>query len=150
MQETSTARDFTIDGINKSMKFLYNEMDGDNGIWVSGANIVLEHIITRYCNDSDIQLCDNDASNTLTYCYSYRNYDVKTYASNADDFTPKFWAINTKFKYFFKWDSSDDSWDSYDKEGDYSARVEYLNSACWNNSNPVIFTGKYDYDTGKK
>lgn len=146
----STARGFTIDGTNKYMKFLIIEMAGDNGIWVSGANNVLEHIITRYNNDSGIQLSDNAASNTLTYCYSYRNCDVKTYGANADAFAPKLGATNTKFKYCFGWDNSDDGWDSYDKEGDYSARVEYLNSACWNNGNPDVFTGKYDYDNGKK
>ena len=37
-------------------------------------------------------------------------------------------------------------WDSYDKEGDNSTTVSYLYSACWNNDNPQVFTGKYDYD----
>ena len=47
------------------------------------------------------------------------------------------------------WDNSDDGWDSFDKEGDHSAVVTYLHSACWNNGNPDVFTGKYDYDNGK-
>ena len=144
----STARGFTINGSNKYMKYLVVEMAGDNGIWVSGSNNVLEHIIARYNNDSGIQLSDNADSNTLSYCYSYRNCDVKTYGANADAFAPKLGATNTVFKYCFGWDNSDDGWDSYDKEGDYSAKVEYLHSACWNNGNPDVFTGKYDYDNG--
>ncbi len=144
----STARGFTIDGSNKYMKYLIVEMAGDNGIWVSGSKNTLEHIITRYNNDSGIQLSDNADSNVLTYCYSYRNIDVKTYGANADAFAPKLGATNTRFKYCFGWDNSDDGWDSYDKEGDYSAKVEYLNCACWNNGNPEVFTGKYDYDNG--
>ena len=145
----STARGFTISGSNQYMKYLIIENAGDNGIWVSGAKNTLDHIITRYNNDSGIQLSDNADSNTLSYCYSYRNIDVKTYGANADGFAPKLGATNNVFKYCFAWDNSDDGWDSYDKEGDYSARVDYLHSACWNNGNPDVFTGKYDYDNGK-
>ena len=144
----STARGFTIDGSNKFIKYLIIEKAGDNGIWISGDSNVLDHVITRYNNDSGIQLSDNADSNSLNYCYSYRDCDVATYGGNADAFAPKLGATNTKFKYCFGWDNSDDGWDSYDKEGDYSAKVEYLNSACWNNGNPDIFTGKYDYDNG--
>ena len=145
----STARGFTISGSNKYMKFLTIEHAGDNGIWISGAKNTLDHIITRYNNDSGIQLSDNADSNTLNYCYSYRNIDVKTYGANADGFAPKLGATNTVFKYCFAWDNSDDGWDSYDKQGDYSASVQYLHSACWNNGNPDVFTGKYDYDLGR-
>ena len=52
------------------------------------------------------------------------------------------------YYYCFAWDNSDDGWDSYDKEGDNSATVEYQHSACWNNGNVDVFTGKYDYDNG--
>mgnify|MGYP006873024035 FL=1 len=85
-------------------------------------------------------------SNTLNYCYSYRNIDVPTYGANADGFAPKLGASQTVFNYCFAWDNSDDGWDSYDKEGDNSATVSYLHSACWNNGNPDVFNGKYDYD----
>ena len=144
----STARGFTISGSNQYMKYLIIENAGDNGIWISGAKNTLDHIITRYNNDSGVQLSDNADSNTLSYCYSYRNVDVNTYGANADGFAPKLGASNNVFKYCFAWDNSDDGWDSYDKEGDYSARVDYLHSACWNNGNPDVFTGKYDYDNG--
>ena len=145
----STARGFTISGSNQYLKFLVVQKAGDNGIWVNGSKNTLDHIIARYNNDTGIQLSDNAASNTLNYCYSYRNIDVKTYGANADGFAPKLGATNTVFNYCFAWDNSDDGWDSYDKEGDYSATVNYLHSACWNNGNPDIFTGKYDYDNQK-
>ena len=145
----ATSRGFTISGKNLYMKYLIIQSAGDNGIWVSGSKNVLDHIITRYNNDSGIQLSDNASYNTLNYCYSYRNIDVKTYGANADGFAPKLGASNNVFKYCFAWDNSDDGWDSYDKEGDESAKVEYLHSACWNNGNPDVFTGKYDYDNGK-
>ena len=142
----STARGFTISGSNQYMKYLIIQNSGDNGIWVSGSKNTLDHIITRYNGDSGIQLSDNAVSNTLNYCYSYRNIDVPTYGANADGFAPKLGASKTVFNYCFAWDNSDDGWDSYDKEGDNSATVSYLHSACWNNGNPQVFTGKYDYD----
>ena len=145
----STARGFTISGSNLYMKNLVIQNAGDNGIWVSGAKNQLDHLITRYNNDSGIQLSDNADSNYLHHCYSYRNVDVATYGANADGFAPKLGATNTIFEYCFAWDNADDGWDSYDKEGDNSASVTYKNSACWNNGNPDVFTGKYDYDNGK-
>jgi len=131
------------------MKYLIIVNVGDNGIWVSGPKNVLDHIITRYNNDSGIQLSDNADSSTLSYCYSYRNVDIKTYFSNADGFAPKLGATNNVFNYFLAWDNSDDGWNSYDKEGDESAKFQYLHSACWNNGNPDVFLGKYDYDNDK-
>ena len=131
------------------MKFLTIEHAGDNGIWINGSKNTLDHIIARYNNDTGIQLSDHANGNTLNYCYSYRNIDVKTYGANADGFAPKLGATNTVFNYCFAWDNSDDGWDSYDKPGDNSASVQYLHSACWNNGNPDIFTGKYDYNLGR-
>ena len=145
----SKARGFTIDGSNKYMKNLIIQKAADNGIWVSGSKNTLEHIITRYNGDSGIQLSDNADSNYLKYCYSYRNIDVPTYGANADGFAPKLGATNTIFEYCFAWDNADDGWDSYDKAGDNSAAVTYKNSACWNNGNPDVFTGRYDFNNGK-
>ena len=145
----STARGLTINGTNKFIKYVIVENAGDNGIWISGAKNTIDHVIARYNNDSGIQLSDNADSNVVNYSYSYRNCDVKTYGANADGFAPKLGASNTEFNYCFAWDNSDDGWDSYDKQGDHSATVTYKHSACWNNGNPDVFTGKYDYDNGK-
>lgn len=145
----STSRGITISGSNQLIQNVIVENAGDNGIWVSGAKNTIEHVIARYNNDSGIQLSDNANGNTLRYCYSYRNCDVNTYGANADGFAPKLGASNTVFEYCFAWDNSDDGWDSYDKSGDKSATVTYKHSACWNNGNPDVFTGKYDFDNGK-
>ncbi len=146
----STSRGLTISGSNQLIQNLIIENAGDNGIWVSGAKNTIEHVIARYNNDSGIQLSDNANGNTLRYCYSYRNCDVATYGANADGFAPKLGATNTVFEYCFAWDNSDDGWDSYDKSGDKSATVTYKHSACWNNGNPQVFTGEYDFLNGKK
>ena len=145
----STARGITISGANQFIKYLIIENSGDNGIWINGQKNTIDHVIARYNNDSGIQLSDGAADNTINYCYSYRNCDVNNYGANADGFAPKLGASGTVFNYCFAWDNSDDGWDSYDYEGDNSAIVTYKHSACWNNGNPNVFTGKYDYDSGK-
>ena len=138
-----------ITGSNQFVKYLILENSGGNGIYIKGSKNTIDHVIARYNANSGIQLSDGADSNTISYCYSYRNCDVKTYGANADGFAPKLGATNTVFNYCFAWENSDDGWDSFDKEGDNSAVVTYLHSACWNNGNPDIFTGKYDYDNGK-
>ena len=145
----STARGFTISGSNQFIKYLIIENAGDNGIWISGAKNLIDHVIARYNNDSGIQLSNEAEGNTVNHSYSYRNCDVNTFGANADGFAPKLGATNTEFNYCYSWDNSDDGWDSYDKEGDNSATVTYMHCACWNNGNPDVFTGKYDYDNGK-
>ena len=138
-----------ITGSNQFVKYLILENSGGNAIYIKGSKNIIDHVIARYNANSGIQLSDGADSNTISYCYSYRNCDVKTYGANADGFAPKLGATNTVFNYCFAWENSDDGWDSFDKEGDNSAVVTYLHSACWNNGNPDIFTGKYDYDNGK-
>ena len=143
-KEGSTATGFTISGSNLYMKYLVIENAGGNGISIGGNNNLLDHIITRYNNNSGIQLVDGANLNTLIYCYSYRNIDIKTYGANADGFTIKQGANNNIFKYCFSWDNSNDGWGFYN--GEPGTKISFINSACWNNGNPNVFTGKYDYD----
>ena len=145
----STQSGFIISGSNQYIKYLVIENAGDNGIWITGTNNIIDHVITRYNNNAGILLSKNANSNTLNYCYSYRNCDVPTKGQNADGFAIKLGANNTIFSYCFSWDNANNGWDSFDKRGDNSAIVTYKNSACWNNGNPDIFSGKYDYDNNK-
>ena len=144
----SSERGFSIIGANKYIKYLIIENAGDNGIYISGNKNIIDHVITRYNNDTGIQISEKADSNTLNYCYSYRNIDIKNYGANADGFAPKLFASNTVFNYCFSWDNSDDGWDSFDKIGDNTSSVTFRHSACWNNGNTNVFTGKYDYDNG--
>lgn len=146
----SKARGFTISGSNQSIKNLIIEFSGDNGIYINGKNNTLDHIITRYNSDSGIQLSDEASDNTIQYCWSYRNCDVSTFGANADGFASKLNSHSAVFSYCFSWDNSDEGWGSYDKEGDNSANATYLHCACWNNGNPAVFTGKYDFDNSKE
>ena len=145
----AAVRAIQITGSNQFVKYLILENSGGNAIYIKGSKNNIDHVIARYNGNSGIQLSDGADSNTISHSYSYRNCDVKTYGANADGFAPKLGATNTIFNYCFAWDNSDDGWDSFDKEGDNSAVVTYLHSACWNNGNPDIFIGKYVYDLGK-
>lgn len=147
----SSSRGLTIASTasNKLIQNIIVEKSGDNGIYINGKNNTIEHVIARYNGDTGIQLSGETATgNVLRYCYAYRNCDVKTNGANADGFAPKLGASDTTFEYCYSWDNSDDGWDSFDKEGDNGAKVVYKHSACWNNGNPQVFTGEYDYNKG--
>ena len=95
-----------------------------------------------------MQISHGADSNTLNYCYVYRNIDFGNYGGGADGFSPKLNAKNTIFNYCYSWENSDDGWDSFDKEGNITNDIIIMHSACWNNGNPDVFTGKYDYNNG--
>ena len=50
------------------------------------------------------------------------------------------------FEYCFAWDNYGNGWSIYDKEEDLTPLTRIYNSASWNNGNPEVFSGKYDYD----
>lgn len=129
-----TARDakannygFYIQGTNQFIKYLIIENAGHQGIYITGSKNTIDHVITRYNSDSGIQISEGADSNTINYSYSYRNCDLVNYGKNADGFAPKLDAKNTVFNYCFAWDNCDDGWDSFDKEGQNTNAVTYLN-----------------------
>ena len=102
----------------------------------------------RYNNDAGVQITGGAYSNTMRFVYSYRNCDVYTLGGNADGFAPKLGAGKGNVFYgCYSWENSDDGWDSYDKDS-LTYNLTYTNCACWNNGDPTIFTGEYDYNNG--
>jgi hypothetical protein len=97
----------------------------------------------------EIQKSDGADSNTLKYCFSFRNYDIKKFGKNSDGFAPKLYPTNTKFIYCFSWDNSDDGFDSFETVGDCINIISYLHSSIWINDNSDVFIGKYDYVIGR-
>jgi hypothetical protein len=97
-----------------------------------------------------MQITDGASNNTMRFVYSYRNCDVYTLGGNADGFAPKLGATTGNTFYgCYSWKNSDDGWDSFDKtDSGYTKDLTYEECACWNNGNPDIFTGKYDFDNG--
>ena len=137
-----------ISGSNQYVKYLIIDKSAGKGIWITGNKNLIDHVITRYSNASGIQISHGGESNTINYAYAYRNCDVGGYGGGADGFSPKLDAKKSVFNYCYAWDNSDDGWDAYDKEGDVTDYIEINHSACWNNGNVDVFTGKYDYNNG--
>lgn len=142
-----------ISGSNYTLQNLIIEHAPDNGIQIKGksaGNNKVSNCIVRYNNDAGLQVTAGAYRNTIEAVYSYRNCDVYTRGGNADGFAPKLGAgSGNTFTYCYAWDNSDDGWDSFDKAGDVTPDITYTNCAVWNNGNPDVFTGKYDFDHKK-
>jgi pectin methylesterase-like acyl-CoA thioesterase len=142
-----------ITGSKYTIRNLIIEKAPDNGIQIKGSsagNNKISNCIVRYNNDSGLQITSGAYNNTIEYVCSYRNCDVYTLGGNADGFAPKLAAgRGNTFYACYAWDNSDDGWDSYDKTDGLTYDLTYTECACWNNGNPNVFTGKYDFDNGK-
>ena len=140
----------TITGSNKFLKYLIIENSACYGINISGKKTNLDHIITRYNNFPGISLY-NCEDTTLNHCYSYRNFGRNSYGELGAGFAIDLGtSINTVFNYCYAWDNSNDGWLSFHNgQVDKSENLTIFHSASWNNGNIDVFTGKYDYDSGK-
>lgn len=140
-----------ISGSKYMIKNLIIEKAPDNGIQIKGSsagNNTIERCIVRYNNDAGLQITSGAYSNNVKWVCSYRNCDVYTLGGNADGFAPKLGAgKGNSFYGCYAWENSDDGWDSYDKET-LTYDLSYEECAVWNNGDPTIFTGEYDYKKG--
>lgn len=153
-KSSDSAVGIRVTGSKYTIKNLIIEHAPDNGIQIKGSsagNNTVSNCIVRYNNDAGLQVTAGAYSNNIEYVCSYRNCDVYTRGGNADGFAPKLGAgKGNTFTYCYAWDNSDDGWDSYDKSGEETPDITYKYCAVWNNGNPNVFTGKYDFDKGEK
>ena len=140
----------SITGTNKFLKYLIIEKSACYGINISGKKTTLDHIITRYNSFPGISLY-NSEDTTLNYCYSYRNFGKYSYGELGAGFAIDLGtSINTIFNYCYAWDNSNDGFLTFSHaQAKKLENLSLFHSACWNNGNLDIFTGKYDYDLGK-
>ena len=147
--------DIDIDGIllsgsNQIIQNIIIEKSNGNGIVITGEKNTLDHVITRYNLASGVYLKNTPNSTTVKNCYSYRNFGKKSYGKNGDGFSFDT-GIDVRFDSCFSWDNSDNGFNSEvktDSDSLTANKISYYNSACWNNGNIDILTGKYDYDIG--
>jgi len=153
-KSSDSAVGIRISGSKYTIKNLIIEHAPDNGIQIKGSsagNNTVSNCIVRYNNDAGLQVTAGAYNNKVEYVCSYRNCDVYTRGGNADGFAPKLGAgKGNTFTYCYAWDNSDDGWDSFDKSGEETPDITYKYCAVWNNGNPNVFTGKYDFDNGNK
>lgn len=141
-----------ITGSNYTLQNLIVQKAPDNGIQIKGSsagNNTVTNCIVRYNNDAGLQITNGAYSNTIRFVYSYRNCDVYTLGGNADGFAPKLAAgTGNTFYGCYAFENSDDGWDSYDKTDGLTYDLSYEECATWNNGDPTIFTGEYDFNNG--
>ncbi len=142
-----------ITGSGYTLQNLIIQKAPDNGIQIKGSkagNNKIKNCIVRYNNDAGLQITGGAYNNEIRFVYSYRNCDVYTLGGNADGFAPKLAAgTGNTFYGCYAWDNSDDGWDSYDKTDGLTLNLSYIECATWNNGNPSVFTGEYDFNNGK-
>jgi hypothetical protein len=91
---------------------------GDNGMYISGSNNIIEFCAVYENNDTGLQLGGGASNNQIINCDSYYNYDSNSDSTkdgaNADGFSPKM-DVGTG-NYFYgcrSWLNSDDGFDGY-------------------------------------
>lgn len=100
---------------------------GDNGMYISGSNNVVENCQFYRNRDSGLQLgraASSDANinrwpsnNLIKNCTAYDNYDDETLGENADGFAAKLTVGQANvFDGCIAYRNSDDGWDLYGKE----------------------------------
>lgn len=107
---------------------------GDNGLYVTGSNNLIEKCVFRWNCDSGLQM-KTGSNNLILNCDAYENFDYQTggtsspdYGGNADGFADKQYTntggTNT-YKGCRSWRNSDDGWDHYEKIGNS------VIDSCW-------------------
>lgn len=146
---------FGIGGSHYTFRNIIIQNAGDCGIRISGSGsgyCTFENVVFRYNNNSGISLTKGAEHNTFRYVDSYRNGDlIQKNGADADGFSVKLAAGEDNYFYNCRaWENSDDGWDSYDRrsEGGIIGSIEYIECVTFNNGNPYVFTGEYDYNHG--
>lgn len=87
---------------------------GDNGLYITGAQNRIELIVSRWNEDSGIQLHTGAADNLILNCDSYENYDSGNLGENADGFAVKFGlGTGNILRGCRAWGNSDDGYDCW-------------------------------------
>jgi hypothetical protein len=150
--ESSTG--IVIKGSHYNFKNLIVQNAPDCGVRIKGDGAgysTFENCVFRYNQNSGVSVTAGGCYNTFNACDSYRNGDIVwKCGDDADGFSVKLGAGDgNKFYNCRVWDNSDDGWDSYDNAGQTTAYCSYIECLAWNNGNPNVFTGEYDYENNR-
>lgn len=148
----SGAAGIRVDGTYYNFENIIVENAPDCGMRITGTgsgHCLIKNSVFRYNNNSGISVTSGGTNNTFICVDSYRNGDiVQKCGDDADGFSVKLSAGTDNYFYNCRaWENSDDGWDSYDR-GTPIGDVYYIECLAWNNGNPNVFTGEYDYING--
>ncbi|WP_370476327.1 right-handed parallel beta-helix repeat-containing protein [Tamlana flava] len=137
MAESSSNRAITLSANYWHIKGLDVFGAGDNGLFISGSNNLIEFCSFSECKDSGLQMGNGAANNTVLNCDSYNNAD--SLVENADGFACKLDAgTGNKFIGCRAWQNLDDGWDGYLRGAD-NITTTYEN--CWAFRNGYLKNG---------
>jgi hypothetical protein len=121
---------------------------GDNGIYTTGSNNIIEYCAFHENCDGGCQLGGGASYNRIINCDSYFNYDSLTSTGaggNADGFSPKI-DVGTG-NYFYgcrSWQNSDDGWDGFLKS---DVSIITTVDSCWAWKNGYLKDGTTHYSS---
>ena len=143
-------------------KFEEDDMYAGPGLVIMGNNYTVRDIIVENCPGSGVRIGNGAGNNRLENivsrynggsgygvenCYAYRNCDVVTKGENADGFWVAFYAgTGNRLINCYSWENADDGFDSFNMFND----VYYENCFAWRNGIADVFSGKFDFDRGRK
>ena len=108
------------------IKNLVIKSAGDNGIYISGNNNIIENCQVSLCRDAGIQISSGGSYNYLHNCDSYSNYDFLTDGGNADGFSVKLDpGPGNVLRGCRSWNNSDDGYDLYENA------YKVVFDSCW-------------------
>lgn len=137
MEEDSGNRGIQLSGDFWHVKGIDVFGAGDNGMFISGHNNLVEFCTFFENADSGLQIGNGASSNTVLNCDSYYNADSSI--ENADGFACKLDAGDgNKFIGCRAWQNLDDGWDGYLRGTDNITTV-YEN--CWAIKNGMLKDG---------
>lgn len=137
MSESSSNRGIQLSGSYWYIKGIDVFGAGDNGMFISGSNNLIEFCTFSECKDSGLQIGNGGGNNTILNCDSFYNADSTL--ENADGFASKLDAgTGNKFIGCRAWQNLDDGWDGY-LRGTDNITTTYEN--CWAFKNGYLKDG---------
>lgn len=137
MSESSSNRAISLTGSYWYIKSIDIFGAGDNGMFISGNNNLIEFCTFSECKDSGLQMGNGASNNTVLNCDSFNNADSSV--ENADGFACKLDAgTGNKFIGCRAWQNLDDGWDGYLRGAD-NITTTYEN--CWAFRNGYLKNG---------
>ncbi|ULC59036.1 Ig-like domain-containing protein [Flaviramulus sp. BrNp1-15] len=137
MSESSSNRGISLSGNYWNIKGIDVFGAGDNGMFISGSDNLIEFCTFSECKDTGLQIGNGGSNNTILNCDSYFNADSTL--ENADGFACKLDAgTGNKFIGCRAWQNLDDGWDGYLRGAD-NITTTYEN--CWAIKNGYLKDG---------
>jgi hypothetical protein len=144
MAVSSSNRGMNLSGSFWTIKGIDFHKAGDNGMFVSGSNDIIEFCSFIENSDTGLQLGGGASNDQIINCDSYFNADPSN--GNADGFAAKLdIGTNISFVGCRSWQNSDDGWDGYLRPSD---NVTWSMDNCWCFRNGYLKNGSASSGNG--